>query len=323
MTELASGMRWIRLPVPGGLSHINVWLIADHDGWTLVDTGMGIDPVTAAWEDLLQQLGATPIRRIIVTHHHPDHFGQAAWLAERCNVEVWMTDAEFDSALGPRHIDPLERASQRRLSLEKNGMSISDDIAPFLSGKGYQRIISGIPEKIRPIRDGELVTIGDRQWQIIVTAGHANGHAALYCEPIGTLISGDHVLPTISPNISLWSEDSAADPLEDYLSSFARFRELPAETLVLPSHGRVFHGLHERLDELEAEHCVALETALAACESPQSAADLIPVLFPRKLDSLNTLLAFGETMAHLRYLLRTEALSQISDTATIRYRRTT
>ena len=91
----------------------------------------------------------------------------------------------------------------------------------------------------------------------------------------------------------------------------------------MPSHGRVFHGLHERLDELEAEHCVALETALAACESPQSAADLIPVLFPRKLDSLNTLLAFGETMAHLRYLLRTEALSPISDTATIRYRRTT
>ncbi len=232
MVDLPCGMRWIRLPVPGGLSHINVWLIPDDGGWTLVDTGMGIDPVNAAWEGLLEQLGDDPIRRIIVTHHHPDHFGQAAWLAERCNVEVWMTDAEFDSALGPRHIDPRERASHRRQSLEKNGMSISDDIAPFLSGKGYQRIISGIPEKIRPIRDGELVTIGDHKWQIIVTAGHANGHAALYCDAIGTLISGDHVLPTISPNISLWSEDSAADPLEDYLSSFARFRELPAETLV-------------------------------------------------------------------------------------------
>jgi glyoxylase-like metal-dependent hydrolase (beta-lactamase superfamily II) len=323
MVDLPCGMRWIRLPVPGGLSHINVWLIPDHGGWTLVDTGMGIDPVNAAWEGLLEQLGDDPIRRIIVTHHHPDHFGQAAWLAERCNVEVWMTDAEFDSALGPRHIDPLERASQRRRNLEKNGMSIGDDIAPFLTGKGYKRIISGIPEKIRPIRDGELVTIGDRQWRIIVTAGHANGHAALYCEAIGRLISGDHVLPTISPNISLWSEDSAADPLDDYLSSFARFRELPPETLVLPSHGRVFHGLHERLDELEAEHRAALETALAACESPQTAADLIPVLFPRKLDSLNTLLAFGETMAHLRYLLRTRAVAQISDTATTRYLRTT
>lgn len=320
MAELQDGVRWIRLPVPGGLSHINVWLLPENNGWTLVDTGMGIDAVREAWEGLMDELRPERIIRIIVTHHHPDHFGQAAWLARRCGAEVWMTDAEFDCAIGPRHIDPADRARRRRNQMEKNGLAVSDDIAPFLKGTGYRRIISGIPERIRPIRDGEIISIGDQHWRVIVTSGHAPGHAALYCETNGMLISGDHVLPTISPNISLWSEGSEADPLDDYLRSFARFRQLPAESFVLPSHGRVFLGLHDRLDELQAEHDAALDTALAACESPQTAADLIPVLFPRRLDALNTLLAFGETMAHLRYLQRNGSLSQISADGKTHYR---
>ncbi len=323
MVDLPGGLRWVRLPVPGGLSHINVWLIPDCEGWTLVDTGMGIPAVTDAWQGLLGSLTDRPITRIIVTHHHPDHFGQANHLSAICAAPVWMTDAELDSAIGPRHLDPAERARRRQSNLEANGLAVSDDIAPFLTGEGYRRIISGVPERIRPIRDGETITIGKCAWQVIVTPGHASGHAALFCAETRMLISGDHVLPTISPNISLWSEDPDADPLGDFLGSFERFRALPADTFVLPSHGRVFRGLHDRVDELESEHDAVLETAVAACTAPISAGDLIPILFPRKLDPLNTLLAFGETLAHLRYLSKRRRLAKIADNDGVKYQRTT
>lgn len=297
------GVHWIRLPIPGSLHHINVWLLRDGPGWTLVDSGMALSPVREAWEELFAAvLDGMPIWRVIVTHHHPDHVGLAKWVGERFDAEIWMSEPEFESVLRALHSDPAQRSEVKRQFLTHHGYTDFEGAERFLSGAGYRKIISGAPAGIRALRDGECFTIGDHAWAIIMTGGHATGHAGLYCEELGLLISGDHILPRISSNISVTVDNGDGNPLREYLQSFARFRALPVEPTVLPSHGHVFRGLERRLRQLESEHVYTLGKVVAACKEPRSAGDLYPDIYSSNLDGLHRLLAFGETLAHLRYL---------------------
>jgi glyoxylase-like metal-dependent hydrolase (beta-lactamase superfamily II) len=159
------------------------------------------------------------------------------------------------------------------------------------------------------------VEIGGREWRIIVGEGHAPELAALYCAETGVLIAGDQILPRISPNISVPPHEPEGDPLARYLRSLDKFRRaLPSETLVLPSHNLPFRGVHARIDELAAHHRERCDEALAACVRPQSAAELLPVLFRRKLDRHQTAFALGESLAHLHYLYGQGELDRFADT---------
>lgn len=303
------GVHWVRLPLPFALDHINVWLLEDGDGWTLVDTGIAIDEVRALWTEALPRLlGGRPLARIVVTHHHPDHLGLAGWLAGRLDAEVWMTAVEHAAACylyeGRAGAD-LERT---RAHYARNGLREFDPIAPVESGRGYTRVISAPPASIHALRDGERITIGARTWEAMVTGGHADAHLSLHCPDLNALISGDHVLPAISSNISVRPQAPEADPLGCYLDSFARFEALDPGTWVLPSHGRVFTGLGIRTGQLRSHHARTLEQVRRLCARPHSAAALMAHLFPRVHDPLNTMLAFGETLAHAHRLEATGAL---------------
>ena len=93
--EVAPGIRWLRMPLPFQLDHINLWLLDDGDGFTVVDTGVGLDATRELWERIFTTaLGGRPITRVILTHFHPDHIGNAAWLTERWPAELWCTPAE-------------------------------------------------------------------------------------------------------------------------------------------------------------------------------------------------------------------------------------
>jgi glyoxylase-like metal-dependent hydrolase (beta-lactamase superfamily II) len=117
------------------------------------------------------------------------------------------------------------------------------------------------------------------------------------------MISGDMVLPRISTNVSVIDIEPEANPLPLYLASLERLRALPADTLVLPSHGKPFRGLHARIDQLKAHHDERLADVMAACaREPQTAASLLPVLFRRPLDLHQTTFAMGESIAHLHAL---------------------
>ena len=159
------------------------------------------------------------------------------------------------------------------------------------------------------------VEIGGREWRVIVGEGHAPELAALYCAETGVLIASDQILPRISPNISVPPHEPEGDPLARYLRSLDKFRRaLPSETLVLPSHNLPFRGVHARIDELAAHHAERCDEALAACIRPQSAAELLPVLFRRKLDRHQTAFALGESLAHLHYLYGQGELDRFADT---------
>ena len=137
---------------------------------------------------------------------------------------------------------------------------------------------------------------------MLTVYGHAPEHACLWDREGRVLISGDQVLPKITTNISVWPEQALGDPLRLYLDSFGRFRPIPAGTLVLPSHGLPFHGLHDRIEQLRLHHDARLAEAVDALVEPRTAAEVVPVLFRRELDLMQLNFALGETLAHLNYL---------------------
>ncbi|MDP1535080.1 MAG: MBL fold metallo-hydrolase, partial [Rubrivivax sp.] len=173
----------------------------------------------------------------------------------------------------------------------------------------YASMVPQVPARFRRLMDGMRLHIGGRDWTCISGYGHAPEHIALYCDDLtgvagaGVLISGDMVLPRISTNVSVIDIEPEADPLPLYLASIERLRARPASTLVLPSHGKPFTGLHERIDQLQSHHTERFADVLeAALDGPKSAADLLPVLFRRPLDLHQTTFAMGESIAHLHAL---------------------
>jgi glyoxylase-like metal-dependent hydrolase (beta-lactamase superfamily II) len=149
---------------------------------------------------------------------------------------------------------------------------------------------------------GDKLCIGGHDWEVITVFGHAPEHAALWCASKNVLISGDQVLPRITSNVAVWGNQPDGNPLELFLTSLGRFSHLPADALVLPSHERVFVGLHPRIAQLHDHHERRLERLLEGAAQPITAFEALPLLFKRKLDEHQIAFAMGEAIAHLHYL---------------------
>jgi glyoxylase-like metal-dependent hydrolase (beta-lactamase superfamily II) len=303
--SIAPGVRWLRMPLPFALDHINLWLLEDRNenegGWTQVDCGLGNDATRAIWERILDEV-REPLRRIVVTHHHPDHVGQAAWLLARSGAELWMPQAEFLTA-HVLHEGLAGYAFDKVLAMFRaNGLG--GDRLAGIEGRGmaYRRGVPELPQTYRRLAPGQRLRIGARDWQVLPGYGHSPEHASLWCEETGVFIAGDMVLPRISTNVSVWGVDPLGNPLALFLESIERFAALPADTLVLPSHGLPFRGLRERIAQLVEHHRLRLAELHEACDVPKSAAEVLGTLFRRELDAHQTFFAMGEAMAHLHYL---------------------
>jgi glyoxylase-like metal-dependent hydrolase (beta-lactamase superfamily II) len=172
----------------------------------------------------------------------------------------------------------------------------------------YPTLVPAVPHGYTRLQDGQCVAIGQRDWRVITGFGHSPEHAALYCDELGLLISGDMVLPRISTNVSVFAVEPEANPVQQYLDSLAKFADLPAATLVLPAHGKPFRGLHTRIRQLNEHHAERLAEVLTACATPQSAADIVPLMFRRELDAHQLTFALGEALAHLHQLWLAGAL---------------
>jgi glyoxylase-like metal-dependent hydrolase (beta-lactamase superfamily II) len=302
---VAPGVKWLRMPLPFALNHINLWLVEDGPGWAVVDTGLAVEPTHAIWERIFAtELDGRPVTRVFVTHFHPDHMGNAGWLCRRFGVPLFVTETEWLWA--------------RALSLDGDDAAFSGEQAPFYRrtgldaasleifakrGNRYRPGVSPVPRSFRRLADGQEIEIGGRAWHVIVGRGHAPEHACLHCPELGVLISGDQVLPKISPNVGVWPTEPEADPLALYLSSLGKLRgAVPGDVLVLPSHNLPFRGFHTRIEQLLHHHEERLDTLEKACARPHTAAELVPVLFKRELDSHQLGFAVGETLAHLQRL---------------------
>ena len=321
--EVAPGILWIRMALPFALNHINLWLIADGEGWTAVDTGYNTDETRGYWDAILTSaLDGKPIRRIVVTHFHPDHISLAGWLAEKFDAPVWMTYAEWMQAQLNRHGGPTADIDARLAFYAENGMDEEGADGYLETRPDFSKIILPLPIGFHRLLDGDVFPIGAHEWQAITGAGHSPEHAALWCRDLNVLISGDQVLPRISTNVSVQCVEPDGDPLRLYLTSLEKFADIPADALILPSHDRPFYGLHDRIEGLGEHHAERLGLALEACDEPLTGADLIPVLFKRKLDRHQYGFAIGEALAHANYLVTDGRLSRHRDSdGLIRYKR--
>ena len=315
---VAQGVRWIRMPLPFALDHINLWLLEDGDGWTLVDTGYGTQATWDLWErHLVETLEGRPVRRVIVTHYHPDHLGCADWLVQKTGASFWITTGEFLSG----HAAHDDTAGFDRPTgidfFARNGLDVSSFPEKLRTGNGYRRGVPTIPKTYRRLMDGDEISIGGHAWRVITVFGHAPEHAALYCAAKNVLISGDQVLPRITTNVGVWGNQPESNPLRLFLESLGKFSHLPGDALVLPSHDRVFTGLHARIAQLHHHHDERLARLLEGCKGI-TAFEAIPLLFKRKLDDHQLMFAMGEAIAHLHYLEQAGKVARHADAKGVR-----
>jgi glyoxylase-like metal-dependent hydrolase (beta-lactamase superfamily II) len=321
--EVAPGVWWLRMPLPFALDHVNLWLCKDRYGWVQIDTGLG-DPATRSfWE---HHFGATlqgrPLTAVIATHYHPDHFGNAAWLAERWQCSIRMTEAEYLTAHAVAGESAGYSTDATCRLFASHGLSREHVTALAERGNAYARGVPELPRSHVRLIAGDEIVIGTRPWQVIAGHGHSPEHAALHCAEAKLLVSGDMLLPKISTNVSVWPVEPDGDPLRRFLDSLGRFEALPPDTLVLPSHGLPFVGIAARVQALREHHAARLsELERAATGSAISAAEAIPVLFRRALDVQQRLFAMGEAIAHLNHLWHAGRLERTSDDGIYRFSR--
>lgn len=304
--EVAEGILWLRMPLPFDLDHINLYLIEEPDlnGYALIDTGIGNKKTQALWESILCDLGK-PITKVICTHMHPDHIGMAGYLVEKFRVPFYMSHSEYFVA---RAISAGARGAsdwQDDQYLVRCGMSkeyVANAKRNRQENKGVGGIIHPIPIQFERMQAGDELQIGKYQWSVIVGRGHSPEHVCLYNDTLNVLISGDHVLPIISPNIGVHSTEPNANTLAQYLNTLPQFYSIDDEALVLPAHKQPFYGLHCRVKELLEHHHKHLDNLKAFCKTARTIEACLPVLFNRELNQHNMFFAIAEAYSHLNYL---------------------
>jgi len=314
-------VKWLRLPLPFQLNHINVWLLREAEGWALVDSGIFTGTTREIWHRVLaSELDGAPLTRVLVTHLHPDHVGCAGWLSRKFGIELFMSRDEYLLC---------------RVLVADTGKPAPPEGIRFYRGAGFDdeaidryteyfgafgRVVSPLPEAYRRLVEGMQLQIGEHCWEVIIGRGHSPEHACLLCREQGLLISGDQILPTISSNVSVYPTEPAANPLELWFESIAKLRRsVPADVLVLPAHGKPFHGAHTRLDALSAEHQTGLNELRALCRAPKRAVDVFPALFRSRISERNLIMATGEAISHLNYLVGRGEMQVTRDNAEVNW----
>jgi glyoxylase-like metal-dependent hydrolase (beta-lactamase superfamily II) len=305
--QVAPGILWTRIPLPFRLDHVNIFLIEDGDGWSVVDTGIADDATRSVWQALVSgPLAGRRLTRLIVTHYHPDHIGLAGWLCEAFGLPLLTSQTCY---LGCINISLSPGAMEARPYREfylRHGMKSETATLVSTQGHGYLTMVAPLPLTFQRLVAGDTLPIGGRNFRVLSGDGHAPEQLMFYCAEDKILIAADQVLAKISPNISVWAVDPEGDPLGLYLRSLLTLEsEIPADVLVLPGHQLPFRGLHKRCRELIEHHEDRCALIAAACSAgPKSVADLVPVVFTRELDPHQLSFAFSEVHAHVNRMIR-------------------
>lgn len=306
VVEVAPGILWLRIPLPFQLDHVNIYLIADHGGWAVVDTGIDNAATREVWQALMAgPLKGERLTRLIVTHYHPDHIGLAGWMCEHFQMPLLTSQTSY---LGCLNISLQPGAMDAKVYRDfylRNGLDQASTDRVATQGHGYLKMVSGLPPTFKRLVAGDELGIGGREFAVLTGDGHAPEQVMLYCKSDNLFLAADQVLAKISPNVSVWAVEPEGNPLGLYLRSLATLsKQLPKDVLVLPGHQLPFRGLRKRIRQLAEHHemrCVAIEGACR--ERPRSVADLLPVVFHRPLDPHQMSFAFSEVFAHVNHML--------------------
>jgi len=303
--EVAPGILWLRMPLPFQLNHINLWLLEDGDGWAVVDTGVNTNACKELWEKVFETaLNGLPVTRVIVTHLHPDHVGLAGWIAERFGAPLLMSRTDY---LMCRMLvmDTGKEAPWEGVSFYK-AVGFPDDAIEHYKKRfgGFGMGVHRLPQSYVRLQADDVLTIGGRDWRVVIGSGHAPEHVCLWCERDNIMISGDQILPRISSNVSVFPTEPEGNPLQDWLDSCARLRDLvDPNVLILPAHNEPFRNARKRLQDLIDDHEAGLARLVDMLGEPRRAVDVFPALFRARITSGNYLMATGESLAHLNCLI--------------------
>ena len=304
--EIAPGVLWLRLPLPMALDHVNAYALDDGDGWTLVDPGINTPACRAALEAAQAgPLAGRPVRRVIVTHYHPDHIGLAGWLQARGAALITTRTSWLFARMLQLDEQPLPvsetLAFWRAAGMEPGLLARRAQERPF----NFADSVHPLPLGYQRIREDDVIAAGGRRWRVRIGEGHAPDHATLWSEDDDLVLGGDQLLPSISANLGVYATEPAADPVADWLESCRRFQPLAQERhLVLPGHKLPFTGLPLRLRQMIENHEGALNRLRALlAEGPRPATACFPALFKRPIGEAEYGLALVEAVAHLNHLL--------------------
>ena len=299
--QVAADVYRLRLPMRFNPGHINSYLLRDGDSWAVVDCGNFSDDTRAVWSDVLAGwLGGQRISRVILTHAHPDHYGSAPWLLEQTGARLLLARAEWQA------VNQLWRGSASRPEALADFFScrgVAKEALPsiqlFMEGFRY-----GCPPCDHPptfIEAGERLLVGEQSWQLIAGHGHTPCNLLLRREHDGVIITGDQVLPGITPNVSLWF-DGDADPMGSTLATLARLQNLDV-TLALPAHGDPFTDFDERCAALARTYRRRLNRVRQRLEHGDAdLAQLSEAGFGKTATGPMLMLAAGQLLALLAHL---------------------
>ena len=313
LTDLLPGLFWVRLPMPTLPNHVNCWLLDNGPGWTLVDCGFDTDDVFEIWDKLWRGLlRSRPLQNLTFTHAHLDHFGFASYLVKESKCTVRMPLAEWLSGWKQWHEREEGADEQFTAFMKRNGAS-DEDVTGIMGALRKSKYLGLRPprEFIR-IRDGDVISMGQRAWRVIASGGHSVEHASFFCEQDKILISGDQILSHMTPSVIVPPAQPDANPMQEYLESLIRFEALPPDTLVLPSHGVPFRGLHTRLAQMREHHLARLDDVASVVTGKITALAVAQEVFSRVLYA-SPRQAFGEALAHLNMLASTGRLTREVD----------
>ena len=321
--EPAPGVFRLVLPLPWpGLDRVNAYALRGDEGVILVDCGAR-DPAVDADRSLEQMdaalgaagFGLSDVRRLIVTHPHPDHFGLAGHLVAATGCAVWMHSACREELDFHRDPETARRNIRSLLSQHGIGGAALDDLTGFVDWSAF---LTGVVEPTRLLDDGEEVRTADGTWTIVHTPGHSKSHVCLWSRDDALLISGDHLLGTITPHIDYHGD---GDPLGDFLRSLRKIEAL-APDLVLPGHGRPFSDGGARARSVERHHDRRLGSILQVIRNkPHTLDEITDEIFGSTLLNFQRRLALGEALAHLAYLVERGEVEQIAEGGVYRYRK--
>jgi glyoxylase-like metal-dependent hydrolase (beta-lactamase superfamily II) len=309
VTEVLPGVYQLRLPLTGSpLRYTNGYLIRGDDGWTLVDCGWNLPDVLEALRGGIDEIGARleDIRTLVITHFHADHYGLAGTLVGLTQARLLMHRLDW-LFLEQEMMDFSGAVSRMDAWLRLNGAP-SDILAEEeRRAAGWrERYAMQVPDE--QVEDGHKIVVGSHAFEVIWTPGHTSGHICLWDAERRTIMTGDHVLDPISPNVSL-SREHQGNPLGQYLQSLRKVGALDAD-LVLPAHGEPFRDLSRRVNELLAHHdereAEVLEALSHGTRTAYEVASALP--WTRRKRSYSDLqlgqqrMALTETIAHLEEL---------------------
>jgi glyoxylase-like metal-dependent hydrolase (beta-lactamase superfamily II) len=298
LTDLGDGVTRVTMPLPWALDHVHCYAVAGGDGWTIIDAGPGSGATLRWWEDALAEMGDAPVRRLVITHYHPDHIGASAGLVELTGADE-VVQGSHDAHLTELAWGADADVEGFRRHLEIHGMP-PEMAAQSTDAEERTPVHAAVPTRL--VDPGDELDLDGERFRVLVLPGHADGHIALHGERTGRLFGGDVLLEEITPNVGRWP-DTAPDPLGAYLRTLGEIDRL-APTRVLPGHGPVIDDARRRTEEIRAHHAERLDAHVAALRTGASSAyDVARVVWAQDgLGFHEQRFALVEALSHLERL---------------------